>query len=397
MNRTLKSLTLLVLLLLAVTGPVVAQNSMVAEARLDSTTGTDLTVGDPIEVVLSVIHPAGYQVIPPQLEADWGDFTVNAQSALSTAANGDGTETTTMVIDARLFAPGTFTTPALPVSITDGSGDLLQVLAAPTTVSIASILPQGSLALRDIKPQAALPIPANWPWLAGGALVVVAITSLAILFWRRRPATRELIGEPHEVALEALAHVESLRLPEQGRFKEHYALVSEVTRVYLQRRFRIPMLERTTAEVRTSLVTALSESNVSPEVAPRVISLLEESDLVKFSSGMATDGTFLAAGMYAASSHSGLQVDRQAAAQAAMEKARWIINMTKPSTDEAGAGVGSSTSSSGQEHDKHSHDRSSALTPHRAEADLGHPNSRRGEKSRVLPRLDHSKTKEVAP
>ncbi len=54
----------------------------------------ELAVGDPVQFMLEVNHPAGYQVIIPKLEPVWGEFEVRSQSQAATVANDDGTETT---------------------------------------------------------------------------------------------------------------------------------------------------------------------------------------------------------------------------------------------------------------------------------------------------------------
>ncbi|MCZ7672740.1 MAG: hypothetical protein M5U34_39290 [Chloroflexi bacterium] len=54
-----------------------------------------VTVGDPVELTVTVTHPAGTQVLMPALEANWGDFVVRSQSPVNTVDNGDGTATST--------------------------------------------------------------------------------------------------------------------------------------------------------------------------------------------------------------------------------------------------------------------------------------------------------------
>lgn len=269
---------LLIALLLLVVGQVSAQDNGPVIATLSAPEG-QLTVGDSIRLTLAVTHPAGYQVILPAAAPAWGDFTVVAQSPVTTTANADGTETTTGAIDARLFRPGVFNTPPLEVSVTDGQGGLLKVTAAPAAVTIGSVLQEGDTALRDIKPQAALPFPAAWPWIAAGLAAVVALAG--VIAWRTRRRRKDAVDNrlPHEVALDGLAAIEGLRLPEQGRFKEHYTFVSATVRTYLERRFGIPALERTTGEIRPDL----ARIELSPEVVAALIAFLRESDLVKFS------------------------------------------------------------------------------------------------------------------
>ena len=276
MLKTSFQALMLIALLLAVV-PAAAQGDGLVTAKF-SVPDRQLTVGDPIPLTLALTHPAGYQVILPTLPDAWGDFAVVSQSPATVVANADGTATTTMQIDARLFQPGAFTTPALEVSVTDGQGGLQKVLAAPAAVSIVSVLQEGDTDLRDIKPQAALPIPAAWPWIAAG---LAAVAVVAVVMWQARRRQKLAVDnrQAHEVALDGLRIVEGLRLPEQGRFKEHYTLVSDTVRIYVERRFGVPALERTTAEIRPDL----ARTAMTPEVSALLIAFLQESDLVKFS------------------------------------------------------------------------------------------------------------------
>ena len=186
-----------------------------------------------------------------------------------------------MAIDARLFAPGDFSTPPLPVSVTDGAGQLLEVTAAPAPVTITTILVEGDTELRDIKPQAEMPFTNLLPWLAGGLLLALA-AGAAYLFWQRREARLALAAVdnrlPHEVALDELDRIARLGLPEQKLFKEHYSMVSDTVRLYLERTYNVPMMERTTSEI----ARELQQTSMDRGTKRRVITFLQESDLVKF-------------------------------------------------------------------------------------------------------------------
>jgi hypothetical protein len=273
--------SLLIITLIYLVIPVGAKAESEVSAMLSADLG-EFTVGDPVPMTLAVTHPAGHQVILPQLEANWGDFTIHSQSAGTTESNPDGTETTSQEIDARLFAPGTFTTMPLSVTVSDSSGQLREIVVDPVSVTIASVLVEGDSELRDIKPQAALPYSNILPWVIGFALLVLVITGA--YFWhRRRQAKLALVlvdnRLPHEVALDELERVESLNLPRAKRFKEHYTLISDCIRIYMEKTFKFPVRERTTREIKNGL----KRSPISHGLANQFVSFLDESDLVKFS------------------------------------------------------------------------------------------------------------------
>lgn len=315
-----KRFALLTLLLMAawlLAGVVGAQGEVTATV-LGPESPYTAHVGDPLALTLVVTHPAGYQVIAPELDEQWGDFVIRSQSPATTADNGDGTETTIIQLDARLFAPGEFSTPPLTVKITDGAGQLQEVSAEPATVLITSVLVEGDTELRDIKPQVALPYVNLLPWIAG-ALLLVLVAGAAYLLWQRRQARLALAALdnrlPHEIALDELDRIARLGLPEQGRFKEHYTLVSDTIRLYLERIYGVPVMERTTGEI----ARELQGTTMDRGTQRRVITFLDESDLVKFAD----------------------LVPSEAEAYDLLAQARMIVEATKPvllSMDDAGGG-----------------------------------------------------------
>lgn len=261
--------------------PATAKADSPAEARF-TVEDKDLTIGDPIHITLSVTHPAGHQVIFPQLETNWGDFTIKFQSPAATVANGDGTETTNQTMDVRVFAPGTFTTPPLSVTISDSEGQLIEIAASPATLIISSVLIDGDNELRDIKPQAELPFFNVYLWII--TLLVFVLIISGIVYLRRRHTMVMRMAEidnrfPHEVALELLDRIEGLKLPEGGRFKEHYTLTSDCLRGYMEKAFHLPVMERTTSEIQANL----KQINIPVDIANKFISFLQDSDLIKFS------------------------------------------------------------------------------------------------------------------
>ena len=77
MDKRYWSGLLIALALLIVAVPAQAEEGLPATLASDR---EQLTVGDPVELTLEVNHPAGYQVIIPQLEGTWGDLEVRSQS-----------------------------------------------------------------------------------------------------------------------------------------------------------------------------------------------------------------------------------------------------------------------------------------------------------------------------
>lgn len=249
-----------------------------------------LTVGDPITLHLEIVHPADSRVVLPQVEKEWGAFEVLRQTSPETVDNGDGTLTTGKDIVVTLFQPGEFQTPGLVITHRK-SDETVEELAAPVIpLMVTSVLTE-DLALRDLKPQAKLPTPLLWPWIAGiilGTMILISLVTAAALWYYhyRKHQTVPALAPvpvidtrpPHVIAHAELDRIESLNLPAQDRIKEHYTLVAICLRRYIEGVYRIPALEQTTGEIRR----AFRRAAVPVREMGGFMSLLSESDLVKF-------------------------------------------------------------------------------------------------------------------
>jgi hypothetical protein len=246
---------------------------------------TEITVGDVVRLMLRVTHPAGEQLVPVQLGQNWGALEIRSVSAVQIENTGDGTVTSSQAIEAILWAPGSYETPELMVSVLGRNGEPQEFTVLPATIRVDSVLVEGDDELRDIKPQATMPIPALWPWIAGSILLVGLLLYLLRWLVRRRRGRKQQFPEQEPerrpaylIALEELARIESMALPSEGRYKTHYTLVTDVIRQYLEGAFHVPAMDLTTYEIGA----ALKPVELPRSEKKEVVKLLAEADLVKF-------------------------------------------------------------------------------------------------------------------
>jgi hypothetical protein len=83
---------------------------------------------------------------------------------------------------------------------------------------------------------------------------------------------------PYEEALATLDAIVAQDLPGKAAYKAYYTLVTDTVRRYIERRYGLPMLERTTDEIRHTLIG----SEIQPTQQLSVINMLTDADLVKF-------------------------------------------------------------------------------------------------------------------
>ena len=259
--------------------------SLVADA-------SELTVGDLVTISLIVSHPAEFTVVIPRLERDWGSFEVQAQTSVQTVSLTDGVRTVAKQFRVTLFAPGTFETPDIPVSVRGSDGIAVQVSPNPVQLTVNSVLASPDEELKDLRPPADLSTPI---WKRTIVLVLIVVAALAIaagtaLFLYRR--SRRTGGPsvalpdlrtPWEVATQELDRIARLDLPGRGDMKGHYTLVAAALRIYLGATHLRDAGGRSADDLSTEeIASAIWQSDLNLGHARLVIELLQEADLAKF-------------------------------------------------------------------------------------------------------------------
>ncbi len=183
------------------------------------------------------------------------------------------------IIEVTLFNLGDFQTPELPLTISDGAGQVTEEVVPSARLTVNPTLAEDDTELRDIKPQAGLAVPPVWPWIAGGLLVAAAAAVggwWAYRRWQGKPfglAPAVDNRPPWQVAYDELARIEGLGLLEQGRAKEYYTLVTDCLRTYLADQFHLRVLDRTTTELKP----ILRQSDLAPDHTRRFLDLFMDS------------------------------------------------------------------------------------------------------------------------
>jgi hypothetical protein len=284
--------TLSVIFLLLFTLPALAQSPDAnVEFFIKSPEDKPITVGDQITLRLEITHPLDSRVALPQAEQQWQAFEVIDQTAPEVVDNGDGTATTSKDIVVTLFQPGQYETPDLIITHRKPDGAIEELATPIIPIQVTSVLTE-DLELRDLKPQAELPVPPLWPWVLAGlwlATVLAVLLTLAGWWFYRRWQRRAVPAEsapapiidtrpPEVIAHAELDRIEALNLPAQHRIKEHYILVADCLRHYIEGCYEIPAPEQTTGELRN----AFKKSEAPASDVTGFMRLLTESDLVKF-------------------------------------------------------------------------------------------------------------------
>lgn len=194
----------------------------------------------------------------------------------------------TIVLGLTPEEAGTLEVPGFEAVFRLPGKDDLRLAVPPAKVEIASLLGEGDATLSDIKPPADLPVP--WPWREIGLGVLGAVLAAALVLgvrrWLRKRARSRVRPEeelPPGVTADAWARAEleallGKNLRESGHDREFHIELADLARRYLELRFRVPALERTTEEVGDEMRRAL----LAEEATLLTTQLLARCDRVKF-------------------------------------------------------------------------------------------------------------------
>jgi len=209
-----------------------------------------ITVGDPVEVLLSVDAGDVEQVIWPAGEV-WSPAEILKVDTLSASGS-----LRSMRYSLSLFEPGRIDLPDLPVVFLREGNQPDTLWLDPGSIEVRSIIAAtGDSTLRDIRPPVKLPLTLRElaPYLlAGGGLAALAI--MGYLLYRKRvrkerPIFAPPLPPPDQIALRKLEELRVRRLWQDGYVKEYHSELTDIMREYLGRRFDFNALDMTSEEI----------------------------------------------------------------------------------------------------------------------------------------------------
>lgn len=258
------------------------QGNITVESAVDR---DHILIGDVIEYAVSVTHDPDVELQMPALAQNLGMFEVRDYKTL------DPEKVESQIVERNTYSISTFDTgdfviPELEIQYRVTGDSSWQVIKTePINIVVASLNPDEAGDIRDIKPPITPPRDYRLLilYIAIGLLVVAAIAFLIYYLKRRRegksllPKRSKPLRPAHEIAFEALAALQASDLLARGEVKEYYTRLSDVVRQYIENRYYIPAMEKTTTE----LLVSLAEQNLNSYVES-MRTLLSRSDLVKF-------------------------------------------------------------------------------------------------------------------
>ena len=120
-------------------------------------------------------------------------------------------------------------------------------------------------------------------------IVILVAAGLSFMIWRlskqkkqKKETVEKKIAAPkipaHIVALQELSKLEEARLWQQGKVKEYHIQLSDILRRYLENRYRISAMEKTSREI----ILELRTMGIQADELQRLRASFDVSDMAKF-------------------------------------------------------------------------------------------------------------------
>ncbi len=250
-----------------------------------NTSRSRMQVGEQATVTIAVSPGApgtriGWPVIPDSI----GALEVVKRDKIDTLKENGKVSGYRQSIYLTGWDSSTTTVPPFVVNVTPPDGAAHTVQTTPLIIAVSTVPVDTAKPIRPIK--GIMEVEGAWLdyvwWLAGGLLLLIAAIILYARLRKRRPvppAPPPAPPEPaHQKALRLLGLLESEGLWQKGEVKEYYVRLTDILRHYIEARFSVPALERTTDEL-------VGAANAHTELVfhrDRLYQILSTADMAKF-------------------------------------------------------------------------------------------------------------------
>lgn len=291
----MKRLIIAIFVLLMTLAPAEAQRPTV-KASMDS---TYVTIGMPMTFHLEATVPEGETIAFPDVVKDRGvvcyDDTLQFLLELDEAPKLDTVQNESGVLtlreDVRVFAFDSATLYIPPFAFVTERGDTLRTnsLALKVFVPFDSIEvdPQKFCDIKPVvDPEFVIWDYASWLIWPLAIMAVCGLFCLIFIWWLNHNGRKTVVTAPkekplppHVVALNALDELAAKQLWQKGEDKAYQTELTDVLRVYIEQRFGVPALEKTSDEIIDELYELAQSQNASLKNLKQILAL---ADLVKF-------------------------------------------------------------------------------------------------------------------
>ncbi len=184
------------------------------------------------------------------------------------------------------FDTGTFEIPPLTFLLKKPDDTSLYPLSTNRLfIKYSGIAIDTAKPIKDIKPPFKVPT-SFWDyfWYVFIPLLIIALAYFGYKYYKKHkkaPIPRRAYNPDipaHIQALNDLRKLDEQKLWQKGEFKKYHSEISEILRLYIERRYSFPALEETTSDILDEIESRISTESLKKDLKQ----ILELADLVKF-------------------------------------------------------------------------------------------------------------------
>lgn len=277
------SLVLTSIIVLSMFLALQAEEALISvESHVDRAT---ITIGDRILYTLKITTDPKVKLEPLALGSNLGAFEVKDYKIYDLEKTKDGKVVNKSEYVITTFTTGEYVVPPISINYTDPKGEKKQIKSEPLFVLVKSVGASESDKedIRGLKP----PIDVRggyWTYLL--ILPILALLGAGgFVYYRYKakglalPKIPEELQKPAwEVALLELEALRNSDLLQKKHIKRYFIILSDIIRKYIDRRYEISALDRTTEEIKGEI----KRIRLDPKAGALIYDLLCFCDLVKF-------------------------------------------------------------------------------------------------------------------
>ena len=258
------------------------QSVISVESHVDRAT---ITIGDRILYTLTVETDSAAKLEPLALGSNLGAFEVKDYKIHDPQETKNGRIMNRSEYVITTFTTGEYVIPPITIDYTDPNGGKKQIQSEPLFILVKSVgaTESDKEDIRGLKPPIEIKS-GYWGYFLIFPILVL-LAAFGFLYYRQRakavalPKVPEELKRPAwEVALLELEDIRGSDILKKKEITKYYIVLSDIIRKYLERRYQITALDRTTQEVRAEL----KKAKVEGEVIDSAYDFLYSCDLVKF-------------------------------------------------------------------------------------------------------------------
>lgn len=243
----------------------------------------EYVIGDWIPVDLFVSGASNSKVAFPNLKDSISETIEVANFTPIDTVKKAGQSEYHQLVNLIVFDTGQIQLPQFQFLV-NNNGKLDTITSEAIVVHVAGVKIDTT---KDIKPiKEPLKIPYTFkevlPYLIGSLIVAIII---ALIVWyilerkkKKAPVDEKYLLPPHVWALKELDKLQNDKLWQTGEVKNYYSRLTDIARTYIELRYKIPAMEKTTDELMTSMHKGILKQSLKKELNE----VLALSDFVKF-------------------------------------------------------------------------------------------------------------------